>query len=123
MLSSKFKETLTKIRNKIVNVKFHFDVALSFMTLLNFALLIITASDKLRAFLPFGTYTMVFLLIPVALLSTVLLGWFLDKVVNYQATYYKAQTDRVPQTMEMLERIRNMEQKLDQLIKKLEIKI
>ena len=109
MLSQEFKETLTKLRNKIVDIKFHFDVALSFMTLLNFALLIITASDKLRNIIPVGTWTLVFLLVPVALLSTVLLGWFLDKVVNYQATYYKAQTDRVPQMTELLERVKNIE--------------
>jgi len=40
------------------------------------------------------------------------MGWFLDKVVNYQATYYKTQMKRNPQIIEILERVKNIEKKV-----------
>lgn len=109
----KFKETLIKIRNKIAEIKFHFDIAISFLTILNFALLIVAVSDKLRAFLPVGTISLVFILVPIALIVTLLFGIFLDKVVNYQSAYFKEQTKRNPQITEILEKVRIIEKKLE----------
>ena len=105
----KFKEPLTKLRDKLVRLKFFMDIGISFLTIINFALLVVTASDKLRNIIPVGTWTLVFILVPAAFILVISFGWFLDRIVNYQSSYYKIQTDRVPQTIEMLERIRNME--------------
>lgn len=115
-LINRFKAPLTILRDKLVKFKFYMDIGISFLTLLNFALLVVTASDKLRNIIPVGTWTLVFLLVPAAFVCVISFGWFLDKVVNYQSSYYKIQTDRVPQTIEMLERIRNIESKIDKLV-------
>lgn len=115
-LINKFKAPLTKLRDTLVKFKFYTDIGISFLTLLNFALLVVTASDKLRNIIPVGTWTLVFLLVPAAFVCVISFGWFLDKVVNYQSSYYKIQTDRVPQTIEMLERVRNIESKIDKFI-------
>lgn len=112
-LINRFKVPLTSLRDKLVKFKFFMDIGISFLTLINFALLVVTASDKLRNIIPVGTWTLVFLLVPAAFVCVIAFGWFLDKVVNYQSSYYKIQTDRVPQTIEMLERIRNIESKID----------
>ena len=108
----KFKEPLTKLRDKLVRLKFFMDIGISFLTIINFALLVVTASDKLRNIIPVGTWTLVFILVPAAFILVISFGWFLDRIVNYQSSYYKIQTDRVPQTIEMLGRIRNMEKML-----------
>ena len=107
--SSKRKDMLIKIRDWYVEIKFRIDISISFLTILNFTLLVITASDKLRNIIPLGTWALVLVLVPSAFIFIIFLGWFLDKVVNYQATYYKAQTDRVPQMTELLERVQNIE--------------
>lgn len=109
---SKLKESLVKIRNWLVETKFRMDISISFLTILNFTLLVITASDKLRNVIPLGTWALVLVLVPSAFIFIIFLGWFLDKVVNYQATYYKAQTERVPQMTELLERVKNIEKTL-----------
>ena len=98
-LINRFKAPLTILRDKLVKFKFYMDIGISFLTLLNFALLVVTASDKLRNIIPVGTWTLVFLLVPAAFVCVISFGWFLDKVVNYQSSYYKIQTDRVPQTI------------------------
>lgn len=106
---NRFREPLTKIRNWFVEAKFLLDLSISFFTILNFTLLVITASDKLRNVIHVGTWTLVFFTVPIALVIAVVFGWFMDKVVNYQSTYYKTQMDRNPQFKEMLERIKNIE--------------
>lgn len=109
-----FKEPLTKIRNMFVEAKFLLDLSISFFTIVNFTLLVITSSDKLRNIIPLGTWTLVIVMVPSALIAAITFGWFMDKVVNYQSAYYKTQMDRNPQFMEMLERVKHIEKKLDE---------
>lgn len=63
--------------------KYRFDLGQSFLTVVNFTLLIITASDKLMAF--FGVprlYTLVLALVPIGFVGVWLFGYFMDKVVR-----------------------------------------
>lgn len=103
------KEWLVKLRDKIAELKFYFDISVSLLTVVNLALLVIAASDKLRVFIPLGTFSLMFIFVPAVLLGALAFGWFLDKVVNYQASYYKEVIKRNPQIIEILDRVKNIE--------------
>ena len=105
--------TAIKISNKIVEIKFFMDISIAFLTIVNFALLVVTASDKIRTFIPLGTLPLVLILVPSAFILIIVMGWFLDKVVNYQSTYYKTQMKRNPQIIEILDRVKNIEKNLE----------
>ena len=121
-----FKDILAKIRDKIVEMRYYAEISISVLVFLNFALLITTASDKLRIFIPLGTIPLLLILVPGAFILIIFLGWFLDKVVKYQEKYYKMATDRNPQIVETLKIVRNIEKellaKMDNIEKKLEDK-
>jgi hypothetical protein len=63
--------------------KYRFDLGQSFLVIVNFTLLIITASDKLRIF--FGIPRLASLLIvivPIGFIGVWIFGYFMDKVVR-----------------------------------------
>ena len=119
-----FKDILAKIRDKIVEMRYYAEISISVLVFLNFALLITTASDKLRIFIPLGTIPLLLILVPGAFILIIFLGWFLDKVVKYQEKYYKMATDRNPQIVETLKIVKNIEKelldKMDRIEKRME---
>ncbi|NYZ75479.1 hypothetical protein H0O03_04440 [Candidatus Micrarchaeota archaeon] len=81
------KELLRRARNFFFAQKYRFDLGLQFLVFLNFALLILTASDKLKAILGLEHITEVILvMIPVGFVGAWAFGWFLDKVVHSPQT-------------------------------------
>jgi hypothetical protein len=63
--------------------KYRFDLGQSFLVIVNFALLIITASDKLQIIFGIGRLrSLVILIVPVGFLAVWLFGYFMDKVVR-----------------------------------------
>ena len=118
------KDILAKIRDKIVEMRYYAEISISALVFINFALLITTASDKLRAFIPLGTIPLVLILVPSSFIFIIFLGWFLDKVVKYQEKYQKIATDRNPQIVEILKIVKNIEKelldKMDRIEKKME---
>jgi hypothetical protein len=63
--------------------KYRFDLGQSFLVVVNFTLLIITASDKLQAF--FGIprlRELLILIVPLGFVAVWLFGYFMDKVVR-----------------------------------------
>jgi len=77
------REKLARWREFFFAQKYRFDLGQSFLTVVNFTLLIITASDKLMVF--FGVprlYTLVFALVPIGFLGVWLFGYFMDRVVR-----------------------------------------
>jgi hypothetical protein len=63
--------------------KFRFDLGQSFLVIVNFTLLIITASDKLQIF--FGIprlRSLLVVIVPLGFLGVWLFGYFMDKVVR-----------------------------------------
>jgi len=63
--------------------KYRFDLGQSFLVVVNFTLLIITASDKLQIF--FGIpklRTVLILIVPLGFIGVWLFGYFMDKVVR-----------------------------------------
>ncbi len=75
--------TLARWREFFFAQKYRFDLGQSFLTVVNFTLLIITASDKLMIF--FGVprlYSLVVALVPLGFIGVWLFGLFMDKVVK-----------------------------------------
>jgi hypothetical protein len=63
--------------------KFRFDLGQSFLVIVNFTLLIITASDKLQIF--FGIprlRSLLIVIVPLGFLAVWIFGYFMDKVVR-----------------------------------------
>ena len=80
---SSVRVTLARWREVFFTQKYRFDLGQSFLTILNFPLLIITASDKLMIF--FGIERLRSLLvaiIPLGFLGVWLFGTFMDRVVR-----------------------------------------
>ncbi len=75
--------TLAQWREVFFTQKYRFDLGQSFLTILNFMLLIVTASDKLMIF--FGIErlrSLLVVIIPLGFLGVWLFGTFMDRVVR-----------------------------------------
>jgi len=78
-----FRQRLARWREIFFAQKYRFDLGQSFLVIINFTLLIITASDKLSLF--FGIprlRSLILLIVPIGFLSVWLFGYFMDKVVR-----------------------------------------
>jgi hypothetical protein len=63
--------------------KYRFDLGQSFLVILNFTLLIITASDKLQIFLGIPRLrSLLVVIVPFGLIGVWVFGFFMDKVVH-----------------------------------------
>ena len=74
---------LARWRELFFAQKYRFDLGQSFLVVVNFTLLIITASDKLQIF--FGIprlRTILLLIVPLGFIGVWLFGYFMDKVVR-----------------------------------------
>jgi hypothetical protein len=80
---SELRIRLARWREFFFAQKYRFDLGQSFLVVINFTLLIITASDKLQIF--FGIprlRSLLILLIPLGFIGVWLFGYFMDKVVR-----------------------------------------
>lgn len=77
------RQRLARWREFFFAQKYRFDLGQSFLVVVNFTLLIITASDKLQAF--FGIprlRSLLILIVPFAFLGVWVFGYLMDKVVR-----------------------------------------
>jgi hypothetical protein len=80
---SHLRARLARWREMFFSQKYRFDLGQSFLVILNFTLLIITASDKLMIF--FGIprlRELLVVIIPMGFLGVWLFGYFMDKIVR-----------------------------------------
>ena len=80
---SPFRVRAARWREIFFSQKYRFDLGQSFLVVLNFTLLIITASDKLMIF--FGIphlRELLVVIIPMGFLGVWLFGFFMDKIVR-----------------------------------------
>ncbi|MBI2620550.1 MAG: hypothetical protein HYW57_10775 [Ignavibacteriales bacterium] len=78
-----FRRRLARWREFFFAQKYRFDLGQSFLVVVNFTLLIITASDKLQIF--FGIprlRSLLILIVPLGFLGVWLFGYFMDKIVR-----------------------------------------
>ncbi|MCI0707190.1 MAG: hypothetical protein L0Y80_06895 [Ignavibacteriae bacterium] len=81
--SGPLRQRLVRWREIFFTQKYRFDLGQSFLVIVNFTLLIITASDKLSLFLGIPRLrSLILLIVPVGFLGVWLFGYFMDKVVR-----------------------------------------
>jgi len=104
---------LQRLRDFIVEQKIRFDWGSQFIAYMNFMLLIIVASDKIRSLFPFhiGTNTLLIAGIPIAFFFTWLFGYFLDVVVRFPQQQMRTVERRSPAMQDIIERLDRIERK------------
>src|SRR3970040_2741689 len=83
ILPGEFRRRLARWRDFFFAQKYRFDLGQSFLVILNFTLLIITASDKLQIF--FGIprlRSLLVLIVPLGFLGVWVFGYFMDRIVR-----------------------------------------
>ena len=79
------RDWLTGLREWFFAQKYRFDLGLQFLVFVNFALLIITASEKLKAVFGLEHITeLLMVLLPLGFFGAWGFGWFMDSVVKAQ---------------------------------------
>ncbi len=76
------KNILIKIREFFIEQKYRFDYGKQYLGYVNFVLLVIVASDKLKAVFPFRIRDMLVVFIPLVFLGTWFWGYFLDRFIK-----------------------------------------
>lgn len=112
-------DTLKRMRDFVVRQKVRVDFAMSLLTILNLALLIVAASDKLNRVFHFDeqyyTYYLIMFVVPGAIICVWFVGFLLDKYVRYQQTVTDALNSRNPQIMQILDEIKKINERLDKM--------
>ncbi len=74
---------LARWRELFFAQKYRFDLGQSFLVIVNFTLLIITASDKLQMFLGIPRLrSLLVILVPIGFVGVWIFGYFMDKIVR-----------------------------------------
>jgi len=77
------RQRLARWREFFFAQKYRFDLGQSFLVIVNFTLLIITASDKLSIFLGIPSLSsLVLIIVPLGFLGVWVFGYFMDKIVR-----------------------------------------
>ena len=109
-----------KARDFAAEQWWRFLLGLQMLTLVNFVLLVITASDKLKIVIPIDyTSELVLLLVPVALVGAWFVGMILERYVKFPQAQERAAKKRSPTWNENFSKLDEISAKLDKLEKKL----
>lgn len=76
------RQRLAKWREMFFAQKYRFDLGQSFLIILNFTLLIISASDKLQIFFGLRLRSLLILIVPLGFIGVWVFGYFMDKIVR-----------------------------------------
>lgn len=76
------RRRLARWREFFFAQKYRFDLGQSFLVIVNFTLLIITASDKLQIFFGLRLRSLIILIVPLGFIGVWVFGYFMDKVVR-----------------------------------------
>ena len=107
------KKALKKVREWFFKQKYRFDIGLQFMVFLNFTLLVVTASDKLKQIIPIDTRYLLVILVPSAFIGMWLFGYILDKFVKSQHFAESEYYERSPLWKGLYERLDRIEQNVN----------
>jgi len=109
------KDTLKNWRRSIVEQKYRFDLGRQFLVYVNFALLIIAASDKIKLVINLSTTELLMVLVPLSFIATYLLGYVLDKFVKFPQASQMVEAKRSPYTLMTQEKLDKILEKLDKI--------
>jgi hypothetical protein len=110
---------LRKLRDFIAEQWWRFLIGIQVLTLVNFVLLVITSSDKLKSVIPV-TYTseLVLLMVPLALVGAWWAGLVLEKYIKFPQAKERAAVERSPAWQENFKRLEKISKKLEKIEKK-----
>jgi len=108
---------LSKLRRFVVGQKYRFDLGVQFLVFINFALLVLTASDKLKGIISIQLTTGQILLIavPAAFVGMWVFGYILDQIVQYQHYQELESQKRSPGYKTTQEKLDRIIERLDKL--------
>ena len=104
---------LSKFREFFFRQKYRFDLGLQFLVFVNFALLIITASDKIKSVFNLKTTDLVVLLLPLAFIGTWLFGYILDNFVKSPQAQERQAVGRSEAWNKLYRKLDEIERKID----------
>ncbi|MGB9719648.1 MAG: hypothetical protein ACPL06_03600 [Candidatus Anstonellales archaeon] len=113
---------IREIRDFVAEQWWRFLIGIQILTLVNFVLLVITASDKLKSF--FGiqyTAELVLLFIPLALLGIWLTGFVLERYIRFPQAQERAATSRSPTWNRNFKMLEKIEKRLVRIEKKINV--
>ena len=106
-----------KFMDGAAKIKFFYDVGGMWFSLITYALLILSNSEKFLTVIPitgpYATITMMAILLPVGFLGVIFVGWVMVKVKFYQH-YRVANSSRDPIVNETFEIVKRLEKKLEE---------
>jgi hypothetical protein len=94
-------------------IQYRFTLGIQFITFVNFTLLIITASDKLKTLIPLSLPVLMILMIPCGLIGMILFGTFLDVIIKYPQRQATLGNKRNPIYDDLFSQLNRIEQKID----------
>lgn len=111
---------IRKARDFAAEQWWRFLLGLQMLTLVNFVLLVITSSDKLKVVIPLEyTAELVLLLVPLALIGAWFVGFVLERYIKFPQAQERAAKKRSPTWNENFEKLDKISEKLDRLEKKM----
>lgn len=117
-----FRQRLVRWREFFFAQKYRFDLGQSFLVIVNFTLLIITASDKLQIFFGLRLRSLIILIVPLGFLGVWVFGYFMDKVVRAAQMAERQSIKRSEVWTKHNEQMERMEALLNEMKGKLEKK-
>ena len=116
--SLKLRRKVARWREIFFAQKYRFDLGQSFLVIVNFTLLMISASDKLLIFFGISRLrSLLVLLAPLCLVGVWVFGYFMDKVVRMGQMVERQQVQRSEVWSRHNEQMDRLEMKLDALQK------
>jgi hypothetical protein len=114
--SLQFRQKVARLREVFFAQKYRFDLGQSFLVIVNFTLLMISASDKLLIFFGISRLRSLLVLIaPLCLVGVWLFGYFMDRVVRMGQMVERQQVQRSEVWSRHNEQMERLEAKLDAL--------
>ncbi|MCK4319547.1 hypothetical protein KAW38_03175 [Candidatus Micrarchaeota archaeon] len=113
------KNFLRNLRDLVIEQYWRFTVGIQFLTLINFVLLVISASDKLKAFFNIDyTMQLVFFGVLLAFIGIWVIGFVMDRVIKFPQQKARIAGSRNPYWTETHAKLDGIIERLDRLEKK-----
>lgn len=101
-------DRMRNIIKKLVIWKFRFDQVASFLSYINFSLLIITSAPNVQKLVGGNTSTITILMFVIGISILLIMSWVLDTKIKYFQHMQSIQNERNPQITEILENTRKI---------------
>jgi len=114
------EKMIREIRDFVAEQWWRFLIGIQLLTLVNFVLLVITASDKLKSFLGIQyTAELVLLFTPLALAGIWFFGLVLERYIKFPQAQERAAISRSPAWNRNFKMLGDIEKRLERMEKKL----